>query len=290
LRTDAGSGTGFYDGFAGRIHYRWWTPPDPRRLVLVAHGFGDHSGRWERFAQRLVGDGNAVKACDHRGHGLSGGARATIDDFGVVAAEYLMLLDAAPALEGVPVVLLGHSMGGIVAVRAATSGTADHAALVVSGARIGGWPEAESLLGRIDQGELDPRGPRHPLLDPDVALDSGALSRDPAIGIEFAGDELAYIGPFPEQTLRAYVRAGAAIRDLDHAVRAPVLYMHGGADPITPYRASVDRMMQIASDDLEVRIFAGARHSIYNETNRDEVFDVLLRFLERATLRSSNSV
>jgi alpha-beta hydrolase superfamily lysophospholipase len=288
LSTEDGSGTGSYDGFTGRIHYRWWTPAKPQRLLLLAHGFGDHSGRWSRFAERLVRHGNTVLACDHRGHGLSGGTRATIDDFDVVAAEYLMLLDAPHAPRGLPVILLGHSMGGVIAVRAAVSGVAEPAALVVSGARIGNWPAAEELLEQIDRGELDRRsGTRHPLLDPDIELDPGALSRDRSVGIEFANDELAYKGPSPEQTLRAYVRAAAATRDLHRMVRAPVLYMHGGADPITPYQASVERMLQIATDDVEVRIFAGARHSIYNETNRDEVYEVLLRFLERATANAT---
>lgn len=278
----AGAGTGRYDGSAGTIHYRWWKADRPRWVVLLAHGFGDHSGRWERYGTTLAASGGAVLACDHRGHGLSDGPRAGVEDFDVAAADFLRLLDVPELPRDVPVVLAGHSMGGLIVTCAAVSGAADYAGLVVSGARIGGWETAETLLERIERGEVDPADGRgHPLLDPNAPLKLEALSRDPEVAKMFIGDDLTYKGPYPVETLRAFVRATTHLKTLEDVIGRPVLYMHGGADPITPYRLGVERIVQLAAGDIEIRVFEGARHSIYNEINRDEIYGVLTRFLDR---------
>jgi alpha-beta hydrolase superfamily lysophospholipase len=276
------TGSDYYDGAAGRLHYRFWKAEAPSWVVLLAHGFGDHSGRWDRYGRTLAEAGGAVLACDHRGHGLSEGPRAVVEDFEVTAADFLKLYEMPEFPEGVPVALTGHSMGGLIATTAAVFAEPPIDALIVSGARIGGWETAERLLTGIDAGEVDPAdGAGHPLLDPNAPLRLDALSRDPAVAEMFIGDDLAYKGPYPLETLRAFVAVTGKLKTIEDAVSVPLLYMHGGADPITAYRPSVDRMLQLASGDVEVRIFAGARHSIYNEINRDEIYGVLLAFLER---------
>jgi len=281
-------GTAYYEGERGRIHYRFWKGDEPSWVVLLAHGFGDHSGRWARFGRTLAEAGGAVLASDNRGHGLSDGPRAVIEDFESVAADFLKLYEMPQFPPGVPVALSGHSMGGLIATTAAVFERPPIDALVVSGARIGGWETAESLLGRIDSGEVNPAdGAGHPLLDPNAPLRLEALSRDPEVGAMFIGDELAYKGPYPLETLRAFVAITQKLKTIENAISVPVLYMHGGADPITPYRPSIDRMLQVADGDIEIRIFEGARHSIYNEINRDEVYGVLLAFLDRVAARGA---
>ena len=278
-------GVGFYAGDLGELHYRWWAADAPRWVVLFAHGFGDHSGRYQRYAEAVVPRGGAVVCPDLRGHGLSEGERVLIEDFEVVAGEFLRVRDVPEFPAGVPVVLAGHSMGALVVARAAT-GERDLnvAGLALSGARLGRWPVAEDLLARIERGEIDPAtgGGGHPLLDRTTDLPLDALSRDTSIVQQFLDDELAYRGPYPIPTLRAYLRAEQQLESAgEGAITLPVLYMHGGGDFISPFRGSVERLNQLVADDLEVRIFTGARHSIFNELNRDEVFEVLLRFVER---------
>ena len=275
------SGDGYYEGAAGRLHYRWWSAPDPAWVVLFAHGFGDHSGRWQRYGETLAAAGGAVYAPDHRGHGLSDGDRAAVEDFDVAASEYL----AARGVEGfpseLPLILAGHSMGGLIVSRAALSDTVAPAGLAMSGARLGRWATADSLLESIERGDADPTpGRGHPLLDPKSDIPPDALSRDTSIVQMFLDDDLAYKGPWPLPTLRATVRAEEAG---EGALTVPVLYMHGGGDYITQFRGSVERLAILVADDLEVRIFPGARHSIFNEINRDEIFAVLLAFIARVT-------
>jgi alpha-beta hydrolase superfamily lysophospholipase len=254
-------------------------------VILLAHGFGDHSGRYQRYAEAIVPRGGAVVAPDFRGHGLSDGERVVVEDFDVVAQEYLAVREVAEFPRDVPVILAGHSMGALVVTRAATMGTElDVAGLAVSGARLSRWPVAEELLASIDRGDIDPEtgGGGHPLLDPKTDLPLDALSRDTSIVQQFLDDELAYRGPYPIPTLRAYLRAQQQLEAAgEAAIDLPVLYMHGGGDFISPFRGSVERLTQLVTDDFEVRIFPGARHSIFNELNRDEVFDVLATFIAR---------
>ena len=270
-----------YDGELGRIHYRWWKAEEPSWVVLLAHGFGDHSGRWDRYGRTLAAAGGAVLAADHRGHGLSDGKRAVVQDFEAVARDFLELFSRPEFPDGLPVALAGHSMGGLVVTTAAARAIR-RSMRSSSRARDRRLGDGETLLGRIDSGEIDPAdGAGHPLLDPNAPLRLDALSRDPEVATMFLGDELAYKGPYPLETLRAFVGITRTLRTLENAVHVPVLYLHGGADPITPYRPSIDRMLQLADDDIEIRIFDGARHSIYNELNRDEIYGVLIAFLER---------
>jgi alpha-beta hydrolase superfamily lysophospholipase len=281
-------GSGQYDGEQGLISYRFWKAVEPSWVVLLAHGFGDHSGRWERYGRTLAEAGGAVLACDHRGHGRSEGPRAVVEDFEAVAADFLNLYKVPEFPAGVPVALTGHSMGGLIATTAAVYLDPPIDSLIVSGARIGGWETAESLLAKIDGGEIDPAdGAGHPLLDPNAPLRLDALSRDPEVATMFIGDELAYKGPYPLETLRAFVEITGKLKEVENAISVPLLYMHGGADPITPYRPSINRMLQLANSDIEIRIFDGARHSIYNEINRDEIYGVLLAFLERVAARTT---
>jgi len=257
----------------------------PRWTVLLAHGFGDHTGGWGRYAERLVAAGGAVVACDHRGHGMSDGTRAVIGDFDVAAREYLGVLDVAPFVDQVPLVLAGHSMGGLIAARAAVLGSVPACGLVLSATQLGPWPIAEKVLESITRGGPIPDEARgHVLLDPEATFDPGILSRDRTFVEGFAEDELRYVGVFPKATLRAWVALrGRWDAVPDGALELPTLYLHGGADSILSHRASVATVARLVREDLEVRIFPGARHSIYNEANRDEVFDVLTAFIARVT-------
>ncbi|MGH2851284.1 MAG: alpha/beta fold hydrolase, partial [Solirubrobacteraceae bacterium] len=129
---------------------------------------------------------------------------------------------------------------------------------------------------------LPPEARGDPLLDRDAQLAPTALSRDPAVVEQFKGDTLAYKGTIPLLILEAYVTAQsklAAAAPLSLAL--PTLYLHGSEDPVIPYRGSVETLARLVPDDLEVRVFPGARHSIYNEINREEILDVLHGFLTR---------
>ncbi len=232
------------------------------------HGYGEHAGRYGHVAARLVDMGAVVVAPDHAGHGRSEGERARIEDLESLVDD-LATLDALMRAEyaGLPVVLIGHSMGGLVATRYAQRGVALDA-LVLSGPVIGGNPDIAALL---ELPEL-----------PEVPLDPSLLSRDPAVGEAYAADELVYHGPFQKVTLEAMFAAADAVRTGDRLGDVPTLWLHGELDALAPLAATRPVFERSAAPHAEEKVYPGAQHEIFNETNQDEVLDDVVAFLERA--------
>jgi alpha-beta hydrolase superfamily lysophospholipase len=262
------------EGTRGGIVVRRWDTADPRRIVVLAHGYGEHSGRYAHVAARLAADGAVVYAPDHRGHGRSDGERALVED----VEELVEDLRAVIALTrsehpGLPTALLGHSLGGVVATRLAQRPDHGLAALVLSGPVIGGNPDIEGLLA------LDPI--------PRVPVDPGMLSRDPAVGEAYADDPLVYHGPFARATLEAIFAAVRAIAAGPGLGTLPTLWVHGEDDPLAPLAVTREAIERIRGDRLEENVYAGARHEVLNETNRDDVLDEVASFLDAVVPRAA---
>ena len=256
-------------GARGRVVVHEWVAQEPRFVVLLAHGYGEHAGRYEHVAQRLVAEGAAVYAPDHLGHGRSDGERARIDDGEEMTADLHRVAERARAAHpGLPVVLLGHSMGGLIATRYAQRHRDELDALVVSGPAVGGAPALEMLLG------LDPI--------PDVPIDPSILSRDPAVGRAYADDPLVWHGPFKRETLQSLVTAVRAVAAGPDLGDVPTLWIHGAEDQLVPLAATRPAIEAVRGTRFEERVYEGARHEVFNEINRDEVLDDVASFLHRA--------
>ena len=254
----------------GAVHVHRWKNPGARYVALIAHGYGEHAGRYEHVAQRLVEGGADVFAPDHRGHGLSDGERAVVEDLDRGVEDlHLVAERAAAARPGLPVVLLGHSMGGLIAARYAQRFGGELAALVLSGPAVGGNPDLVALL------ELDPI--------PEIPIDPAVLSRDPAVGAAYAADPLVYHGPFTRTTLEALGAAVQAVAEGGTLGDLPTLWIHGEEDALIPLAHTRPAVERIAGSRLTERIYPGARHEVLNETNRDEVLDDVAVFFASAT-------
>jgi alpha-beta hydrolase superfamily lysophospholipase len=257
------------DGKQGTIFIRRWDASDPVRIVVLAHGYGEHSGRYAHVAQRLASDGAVVYAPDHYGHGRSDGARGVVGAIEPIVDDLIRVIEMAKAEHpGLPVALLGHSLGGIIVTRLVQRGDHGLSALVLSGPVIGGNPAFEGLLA------MDPI--------PDVPIDPAILSRDPEVGERYAADPLVYHGPIGRETLEALFSSVADIRDGAGLGDLPTLWIHGEEDALAPLPSTRGAIEQIRGSVLEEHVYPGARHEILNETNRDEVLDEVARFLERA--------
>lgn len=254
----------------GAVHVHRWKNPGARYVALIAHGYGEHAGRYEHVAQRLVEGGADVFAPDHRGHGLSDGERAVVEDLDRGVEDlHLVAERAAAERPGLPVVLLGHSMGGLIAARYAQRFGGELAALVLSGPAVGGNPDLVALL------ELDPI--------PEIPIDPAVLSRDPAVGAAYAADPLVYHGPFTRTTLEALGAAVQAVAEGGTLGDLPTLWIHGEEDALIPLAHTRPAVERIAGSRLTERIYPGARHEVLNETNRDEVLDDVAVFFASAT-------
>lgn len=260
-------------GGEGRIVVSRWSGPDPTFAVLLAHGYGEHSGRYGHVADRLVTEGAVVYAPDHYGHGRSEGERAQVKDMELLVDDFRLLAEQVTKEHpGLPQVVVGHSMGGIVATRYAQRYGRELTALVLSGPVIGGNPLLADLLA------LDPI--------PEVPIDGSMLSRDPAVGEVYMADPLVYHGGFQRETLEAFVAAVKTVNESGTLGELPTLWIHGEEDPLAPYDATAAAMVNVGGSDLQQKKYLGARHEIFNETNGDEVLDDMAAFVRQVLARA----
>ena len=257
------------DGHGGRLTARTWEGEGaPSHVVLLAHGYGEHVGRYEHVADALVAAGAVVYAVDHVGHGRSEGERVLVADFEPVVDD-LHEVDRTARSEhpGLPVVLLGHSMGGLIAARYAQRHGDTLAALVLSGPLVGSWEAADQLLALPEL--------------PDAPLDISTLSRDPAVGEAYAADPLVWHGPFKRATLQAVARGLAAVREGPSLGSLPLLWVHGEADSLVPVEGSRSGVQHLGGERFVERLYPDARHEVFNEVNADEVLADVTSFIDQ---------
>lgn len=255
-------------GHAGDLHARAWDASDPAYIALLCHGYGEHLGRYQWVAERLAADGAAVYALDHRGHGESEGERVLIPDYERVVDDFRLLEERARQEHpGLPVVLIGHSMGGMIAARYAQRFDDGLAATVLSGPVLGRWQAVDDLLGVEEI--------------PDAPIDPATLSRDPAVGEAYEADPLVWHGPFKRETVEALAAALRTITEAGAIEATPVLWLHGEDDRLVTLDGSAEGWRTLAGSRSEAKTYPGARHEIFNETNRDEVLDDVIAFVRR---------
>jgi alpha-beta hydrolase superfamily lysophospholipase len=166
-----------------------------------------------------------------------------------------------------PVVMVGHSMGGLIATRYAQRHREDLNGLVLSGPAIG--------LAPVFAGWLD--------APPNDPIDGAALSRDPAVGEAYAADPLVYHGGWKRPTLEAFMAADEAIANGPAFGDLPLLYVHGAEDPLVPLDLARPIVERLAGPDSDVRIIDGARHEVFNELDQEETIALVAEFAERVT-------
>jgi acylglycerol lipase len=264
-------------GGAALFVQSWLPATDARGAVVLLHGLAEHSGRYAELVARLVARGLAVYALDHRGHGRSAGPRANVGRFDWLVADAARRIATARAEQPRrPLVLLGHSMGGAIALATALAqpGLAD--ALVLSAAAVGADPDlprGQLALARL----LSAIAPSVGVL----RLPSAALSRDPEVGRDYDRDPLVFRGAVPARSLIELLAAMRRIGAAAPRLTVPVLVMHGTDDTLVPLRFSEPVYERLGSADRTIRRYAGLYHEIFNEPERARVFADLEDWLER---------
>ena len=197
-----------FDGTQGEIAARSWlsATDDPRYVAVLVHGYGEHIGRYDHVAAALIADGAVVYGLDHLGHGKSDGERVLVSNFDDVVTDVDRLVEQAQDVwPDLPLVMIGHSMGGMIAARYAQVHGEKLTALVLSAAVIGAFELIPQLLA-LDEMPDDP-------LPPEV------LSRDPAVCEAYAADPLVWHGPFKRPTVEAMAAMIGAIDAADVGAR-----------------------------------------------------------------------
>jgi alpha-beta hydrolase superfamily lysophospholipase len=254
---------------------RWPATTDAWAFVLLVHGIAEHSGRYEHVGEHLAGAGLDISAYDQRGFGDSGGRRAFVESWNVVHDDLEAQLTAVRARAGDrPVVIYGHSLGGLIALGYVLTDRPKPDALVLSApaieAAIPGWKRmAARILGRVA-----------PNLEIKNDFDGAHLSRDPAVAEAYVADPLNVhrtTTRFAAAALSEQSRVQAALGEL----ALPTLIIHGGADRIVPVESS-EVIASVAG--VTRRTYPDHRHELHNEPDGQAVLDDVIAWLrERAS-------
>lgn len=253
-----------------------WLPDKrkPRDHLVLAHGYAEHLGRYSAVAEFLTKAGYAVHALDHRGHGKSSGTRAVIDSFANADADIDLLVDRVRRESGLSQVkLIGHSMGGSLALNYALNHPEKLSGLILSGPAIGGGlPKFQAMLLEVVSRILPWLGM--------IQLDADAVSRDPQVVTDYKADPLVFHGRVPARTAREMMHAVTTYLPRVGAMQVPCLLMHGGADTLVRAADAQPVFDAMGSPDKSVHIFEGLYHEILNEPERLEVLGIVKDWLD----------
>ena len=268
--------------------FRWDPPGEPRAIVQLTHGMGEHAQRYAHLARTLAQQGYVVYAQDHRGHGETATSDAELGRIGAEGWDELVAdigrMSAVARAEhpGLPLVLIGHSMGSFAAQQYLLDHSGDVDAVVLTGT---------ALLDLLE-----------PALDLDQPLDLSMfnapfapartdydwLSRDEAQVDAYVADPHCGFGLDGEGGKQMFV-AARQLADPDRLAglrtALPVYIAVGEHDPVNGELALVhglvDRLREAGLGDVTLRTWPEARHEVFNETNRDEIYADVLTWIGR---------
>jgi acylglycerol lipase len=260
---------GFFSGRnRTRIYWQQWRPEKVAAVVMVAHGLGEHGGRYRHVAEKLVEAGCAVYAIDHRGHGKSEGRRAYVDRFSNAVDDMNALMDIIVEerrVRGVmpPVFLLGHSMGGALSLSYALKYGNRLSGLALSGPAVAldGAPPLIRPISKLLSRVAPTMGT--------FPIDPKLVSRDPEMVEAYSADPLNAHGKVPARTLGEIVNFVEWLPAALSVIDLPLLVMHGGEDKLAGVSGSRMVVDRVSSKDKELKVYDGLYHEIFNELPQD---------------------
>ena len=269
-----------FDGVGGvRIVYDVWTPETPPRAVVVlSHGLGEYARRYDHVAQCFGDAGLVTYALDHRGHGRSDGKRMLVRDISEYTGDFDTLVGIASREHpGLKCIVLGHSMGGGIVFAYGVERPDNYDMMVLSAPAVAAQ-ELVSPLMTIAAKVLGVLMPGLPVQE----LDVEAISRDPAVVAAYNEDPLVYHGKVPAGVGRALLEVGETMPQRAPALTAPLLVVHGDADRLIPVDGSRRLVECVGSTDVELKVYPGLYHEVFNEPERAQVLgDVVSWILQR---------
>lgn len=267
--TDLRHAEGRFKGERGvGIHYQAWVPAGkPKAILVIAHGGFEHAGRYAHVADYMTRVGYWVWACDHRGHGRSAGKRGHIDSFDDYIADLGHIVRIAKEkAPSVKVFLLGHSLGGLIALNYAERRGEELSGLVVTSPGLKGKMKVSaamvfmaSILSRIAPG-----------FSIKVGLDATLISRDREVVQKYVSDPLVHrfvTSRFVTETLRAQEETMLGADKLT----VPCLVLQAGDDGLVDPSVTTDFFKRMASADKTLKVYEGFYHEILNEPGKESV-------------------
>lgn len=269
-RQNKGSFTAF-DGL--ELFYQSWVSDPVTGIIIIVHGLGEHSGRYQHIIDKLAGQGISFYALDHRGHGRSEGRRGHIKKFSDYIADLKKLVQLVKLEHpDKPLILLGHSMGGVIAFQYALHYPEHLQGLILSSAGlipvipVAKWKQ---LLGKILSFV-------YPCFSMPNEIDVDGLSHEPDIVKQYLKDPLVH-DQVTARWFTEFTAAGQNLLQRAGELKLPLLIIHGKDDPIVDYRGSMATAEKASSSDKTIYIFDDMFHETMNETlvKRQQVLEKL---------------
>lgn len=268
------------------VYWQAWLPHDAARgVVVVVHGIHEHSARYAHVGARLAAAGFVVYAADHRGHGRSDGRRANIERMALIQQDLRSFVRFAAARYPGPLFMVGHSLGGLIAlVYAIDAGAAggDLDGLVLSG------PAVTATAGSALAKRL---APVLSAVVPDLGVASldaeEKISRDPDVVRAYRDDPLVYRGKIKARTGAEIL---AVMQNLPAGLprlSVPLLILHGTDDQICPLTGSMTVHEAVSSTDKTLHRYPGLYHEVFNEPEREQVLTDLISWLNDRSASAS---
>jgi acylglycerol lipase len=268
----------FEAGDGMKLFERWWTPAvEPKGVVVIVHGFAEHSGRYIHVGGYLSRHGFAAGALDLRGHGRSEGKRVRMKSFDEYLSDVDTFLERArQRFPGKTIFLLGHSMGGgVVTLYCITRQPGEIRGVVLSGAMLKLGDDISPSMAKL-VGLLAKIAPGMPT----VKLDGTSVSRDPEVVKLYDSDPLNYRGATPAHTAAEFARTMQCIKTNMPEFRLPVFILYGSADRLVDPEGSKQLYEKASSTDKTIKGYEGFYHEIMNEPEKEQVLGDILAWLE----------
>ncbi len=274
-----------------RLQLQEWPAPRPARgTVLLVHGLGEHVLRYAHVAAHLNGLGWHAVGYDHRGHGRSSGAKGRLNRVDDLVADLAKVIDLVRGRHPGPLVLLGHSLGGIIAARFVAEGLAATPAawyrpvdaLVLSS------PAIDPGMNAVQKLMLAVAEPLVPNLAVNNGLKPDWISRDPAVVRAYRSDPLVHDRITPK-IVRFILDGGATVLERAPRWQVPTLLMYAGADRCVAPRGSAAFAAAAPTSAVTTRPFPALFHEIFNEPEQQEVLATLGHWLQGLRLPNNGA-
>lgn len=259
------------------IHYQHWQPEsDPRAILLIVHGLGEHFGRYMNVVNHFAPRGFAVYGLDHIGHGKSDGTRVYVEHFNDFIEPLKAYFDMIRGWQpGKPVFLVGHSMGGLIG----SVYLLEHqdelkgAVLSAPAAKVSdNISPATITLGKVLSGILPKTGI--------LALDATAISKDPAVVSAYINDPLVYTGKVTARLAAEMLSAMQRVTAEAASIHLPILLLQGSADRLVDPGGAKMLYEKSSTPDKTLKLYEGLYHEVFNEPDREQVFKDMEAWLE----------
>jgi acylglycerol lipase len=236
-------------------------------VIVIVHGYAEHSGRYQWAALQLVNRGFAIYTFDLRGHGKSSGKRNIVRSFDDYLTDLETFLEQVKLKEpNKPLFLFGHSLGGTIAALFTIRHKPLLSGLVVSSAFLEVNRDISKLVLRLIMlvSHLLPKIPT-------IFLDSQTLSRDLEVVEIYKDDLLVSRGRMPARTLAEMLKATAEIQSRINEIELPLLVLHGTEDRLVSMEGSKNFYLGVGSKDKSIELYDGLYHELLNEPERVQI-------------------